>query len=67
MAKKTFTVLLHEKWCKGCAICVAFCPSKGLSIGVNGKLRIDEAIPCRGCGVCQLRCPDYAIEVKEVK
>lgn len=67
MAKKAFTVVLNEKWCKGCAICVAFCPAKRLNIGVNGKLRIDEAIPCRGCGVCQLRCPDYAIVMEEVK
>ena len=66
MLKKKFKLKLNEKWCKGCGICVGFCPSHILSIGLNGKLKIEDDEKCLGCGQCQLRCPDFAIEVEEV-
>ncbi|GFN35412.1 4Fe-4S binding protein [Tepidimicrobium xylanilyticum] len=46
--------------CKGCGICVAFCPKDVLEIK-NGKIHIKDLSACIQCGQCELRCPDYAI------
>lgn len=54
------TLYMNEKWCKGCGICVAFCPEDVLKIE-NGKVNIVNEDECIMCGQCELRCPDYAI------
>lgn len=68
MGKKDFSVgeitngkiVIKPEWCKGCGICVAFCPTKALAID-NNKVTMNEVDKCIQCGVCELRCPDYAI------
>lgn len=47
-------------WCKGCNICVAFCPKQVLEIK-NEKCVIARIDDCIYCGMCELRCPDNAI------
>ncbi|WP_243137010.1 indolepyruvate ferredoxin oxidoreductase subunit alpha [Alkaliphilus serpentinus] len=49
-----------EEWCKGCNICVAFCPTNVLELR-NNKVAIADIDKCTKCGLCELRCPDYAI------
>jgi 2-oxoglutarate ferredoxin oxidoreductase subunit delta len=49
--------------CKGCGICVAFCPKKVLGINLLGKVQVVDGEACIVCGQCELRCPDYAIFV----
>jgi len=55
--------------CKGCGLCVHFCPKKVLSVGNRRNLlgyRIVEITApgkCTGCGVCYLMCPDVVLEV----
>jgi 2-oxoglutarate ferredoxin oxidoreductase subunit delta len=63
---KNKELVIIEKWCKGCGICVEFCPVKVLELK-NGKVRLIDADKCTKCGLCELRCPDFAIylEVKE--
>ena len=59
------TLVINRDWCKGCGICVAFCPKNVLEIdreGENTAPRINDCIYCR---MCELRCPDFAIEVVE--
>lgn len=63
--KKTYEHIIREKWCKGCNICVAYCPKKVLSLR-NGKVAVERPHDCIGCRLCELRCPDYAIEIREV-
>lgn len=51
---------VEENLCKGCGICVAFCPKNVLEIK-SGKVHIKNLEDCIECGLCELRCPDYAI------
>ncbi len=56
-------LLLNKNWCKGCGICVGFCPTKTLIIE-NDKCVIAYPEKCIYCGQCELRCPDNAIWIK---
>lgn len=52
-------------WCKGCGICVAFCPKNALELKKE-KVSLKSENDCILCGQCEMRCPDYAIWIKEV-
>ena len=56
--KKILTI--NKEWCKGCGICVAFCPKQVLKI-VKEKSEAVNIEDCISCGLCELRCPDNAI------
>ena len=60
-----FQHIIREKWCKGCNICVVFCPKKVLELKDN-KVFVKNPGFCIGCHLCEYRCPDFAIEVKEI-
>ncbi len=62
--KKKFSHVIREKWCKGCNICVAFCPKQVLILK-NGKVFAERPELCIGCHLCEFRCPDFAIEIVE--
>jgi 2-oxoglutarate ferredoxin oxidoreductase subunit delta len=55
---------INQSWCKGCGICVAFCPKDALEM-VDGKAQLKQPNECILCGICELRCPDYCIYVDE--
>ena len=57
-------VRIEPEWCKGCGICVAFCPKDALELA-GEKVRMKEGAQCVLCGQCELRCPDYAIYLEE--
>ena len=64
-AKKSWRIEINERFCKGCSICVDFCPTDVLTM--DGSLVAVKAIErCTGCQLCDLRCPDFAIQVFEV-
>jgi 2-oxoglutarate ferredoxin oxidoreductase subunit delta len=56
-------VEINRAWCKGCGICVAFCPKKVLVLDDEGKACWAYSDQCINCGRCELRCPDVAIEL----
>lgn len=58
-------VVTNKDWCKGCGICVEFCPKNVLELK-NGIINIARPEDCIKCGMCELRCPDYAIFLEEV-
>jgi len=65
MAKKKLRELaINREWCKGCGICVSFCPKKVLELDSMEKAIAAAAAECICCGLCELRCPDLAIEVR---
>ena len=63
------TVVIDQNRCKGCTLCVTFCPQHVLSIdntmlnakGYHPALLSDEG--CTGCNICALICPDVCFTV----
>jgi len=51
---------IHPDWCKGCSICVEFCPKRVLTLQ-KGKIAVADPASCLKCGICEKLCPDYAI------
>jgi 2-oxoglutarate ferredoxin oxidoreductase subunit delta len=60
-------VTVFTDWCKGCGICVAFCPAKVLELGPDGKARVVHEDECINCGFCERHCPDFAVSVRPRK
>lgn len=64
MARKKLKELnVNRDWCKGCGICVSFCPKKVLELDSGDKAVVIRPEDCICCRLCELRCPDLAIEV----
>jgi len=59
--RENLEVKLNKAWCKGCNICVAFCPKQVLGLDSNDKIEMLDADNCIKCGQCEQRCPDFAI------
>ena len=56
--------------CKGCQICLTFCPKNCISVAKEPNLKgyypavyDDPEQKCNGCTICAVTCPDIAIEV----
>ncbi len=62
-------IVIEKELCKGCELCVAFCPKK--LIVLSDKLNAAGYLPsvfkdgdeCTGCASCAIVCPEVAIEV----
>lgn len=62
---------LNSELCKGCLICIAFCP-KGVyefsdnqnkkGVRIPAPVNIDQ---CSYCNLCELMCPDQALKVEK--
>jgi 2-oxoglutarate ferredoxin oxidoreductase subunit delta len=57
-------VRIFSDWCKGCGICVAFCPGKVFEMGKDGKAKVVREEECLNCGFCEMHCPDFAVSVR---
>ena len=55
--------VINREWCKGCGICVHFCPKHVLELDKADKVFVPRPSDCICCKLCELRCPDLAIEV----
>ncbi len=60
-------VELNRAWCKGCDICVAFCPKGVLERPEGDKAQVAHPEKCTRCGLCEVMCPDFAIIVAPVR
>lgn len=73
MSKRQFKVIFNKEKCKGCELCISFCPKKILHLDpeVNSHgyhpagIRDQEA--CIGCQSCAVMCPDWCITILEAE
>ncbi len=62
-------IVIDRELCKGCEVCIAFCPKKLLTLSGDynaaGYLSssFNESGDCTGCATCAIVCPEVAIEV----
>ena len=64
MAKKRLKEhQINRDWCKGCGICVQFCPRQVLELDREDKVAAIRPENCICCNLCEIRCPDLAIEI----
>ena len=61
-AKKLPNIAIDAKRCKGCSICVDFCPTNVLEMK-GPTVTVRDLDACTRCQLCDLRCPDFAIQV----
>lgn len=60
-------VTIYATWCKGCHICVEFCPTNALAMHPSGNHPIVVAQEnCTACHFCDTHCPDLAIVVRKL-
>ena len=62
-------VVFDTERCKGCGLCLAFCPTRVISLedglnrmGYHPAVILDET-ECTSCAACAWMCPDLVIEV----
>jgi 2-oxoglutarate ferredoxin oxidoreductase subunit delta len=63
--EKKKEIIIDRELCKGCRICVAFCPEKVLELDDEEKVIVVSPEKCNACRLCEFRCPDVAIELEE--
>ncbi len=59
-------VRVFPKWCKGCGLCVAFCPQQVFEVDARDRPVVAHPERCTGCEWCYVHCPDCAISVRLV-
>jgi 2-oxoglutarate ferredoxin oxidoreductase subunit delta len=63
------SIRIDQELCKGCSLCVEFCPKGSIVISKRLNLKgyflaeFDDSKGCQGCAVCAVMCPEVAIEV----
>ena len=59
-----YRVLISQEWCKGCGICISFCPKNILAAeGLDQKVKVTDESLCINCTMCEVHCPDFAIQI----
>lgn len=61
MPRRNLSVEVKREWCKGCNICVSFCPKNVLELDEEEKIVVARREDCIKCFQCEMRCPDFAI------
>lgn len=59
-------VIIFGMWCKGCKLCVEFCPTGVLAFNEDDHPIVVRPENCTACHWCDTHCPDLAIVVKPV-
>ena len=61
--RKHARVTVFANWCKGCGLCVAFCPQQVFEEDEESHPIVAYPERCTGCDWCTMHCPDFAIVV----
>lgn len=56
-------ISINRSLCKGCGICIDFCPTSVYERDAEGKPVIKDIGLCTACRQCEFRCPDFAIRI----
>ena len=59
-------VRVFHNWCKGCGLCIAFCPRHVFDEDEERHPVVARPDACNACLWCYLHCPDFAITVRRV-
>lgn len=59
-------VIIFGMWCKGCKLCVEFCPTGVLAFNEDDHPIVVKPENCTACHWCDTHCPDLAIVVKPI-
>lgn len=65
------TIHIDERICKGCGLCVYYCPQNVLCMSNvrNTKgyylVAVCNSNKCKVCHTCEINCPDLALYVEE--
>ena len=67
--KNKMRVFIDPDFCKGCELCINFCPENAMKVDENeynvmGLHPVKWNGDCSLCGICFSVCPDNAIEIK---
>ena len=60
-------VVIFANWCKGCSLCVDFCPTGVLVLDEDEHPVVAYPEKCTACHWCDTHCPDFAIVVKKIE
>jgi 2-oxoglutarate ferredoxin oxidoreductase subunit delta len=60
-------VHVFDNWCKGCGLCIEFCPAGVLVLGLDNRPKPIYPEKCTACRWCELHCPDFAIFVTDIE
>ncbi len=56
-------IVIFGRWCKGCGICSAVCPTHAIEADAEGRPTVLHPERCTACQMCVIHCPDLAITV----
>lgn len=62
--RKRARVTVFANWCKGCGLCVAFCPKSVFEEDQEGHPIVAHPERCTVCNWCVMHCPDFAISMR---
>ncbi len=68
----SFKVEIDKDQCKGCGLCILYCPFNCLELSSDLNVRgikyvkKKKNVDCKGCGRCYLICPDSCVEIYKV-
>ena len=62
-----YRITVFPNWCKGCDLCIEFCPTGVLEHRPGINVLAAHPEKCTGCHWCELHCPDFAIFVTEIE
>ena len=67
MAKARGTITIDEERCKGCELCIHYCPPAVLRLSERRNtlnhlvIELFDEANCTGCEICARVCPDMEI------
>ena len=60
-------VTIFGTWCKGCGLCIEFCPQHVIEANGSGRPHVAHSERCTACHWCDTHCPDMAITVRRLE